>query len=173
MTFQRLNWYRLYDLRDLWTMRGGVTVGHREVTLFWELNFLLKAEPGRAQDIWKEAQSLAGQICDESGWYQNSDLSTVYRKARELRDGKTVEYRGREYPPLYTPKNQTLITLFSITADEERKLRTIISQDEKYRRKVEKRRAAGVKPRRTFGDVKPWEAEGISRRTWYRRQEWH
>ena len=170
MTFQRLNWYRLYDLRDLWTMRGGVTIGHREVTLFWQLNFLLRAEPGRAQDIWKEAQSLAGQIDRSAGWYHDSDLSTVYRKARELRDGNTVEYQGRKYPPLYTPKNQTLIDLFSITSDEEKKLRTIISKEEKYRRKVEKRRAAGMRPQ-LYKDVRPWEAEGISRAWWYRTRK--
>lgn len=171
LTFQRLNWYRLFDLRDLWNLRGGCPEGWRELTLFWELNFLLRAEPGKLSEVWAECETLAKEINAGAGWYRNGDLSTVYRKAKDMRDGITVEYRGREYPPLYTPRNQTLIELFQITPAEETKLRTIISKDEKYRRKVEKRRAEGIKERTRFGDVKPWEAEGISRRTWYYRQE--
>lgn len=168
LSLQRLNWYRLYDLRDLWTMRGGVPEGFRELTLFWELNFLLRAEPCRLAEIWKEAEALASQIDAGGGWYANSDLGTVYRKASEMRDGATTVYQGREYPPLYTPRNQTLIDLFRITSDEERSLRTIISRTERERRRREKRREAGAKPRTVFGDVKPWEAEGISRAWWYR-----
>lgn len=166
---QRLNWYRLYDIRDLWGLRGGVPEGYRETTLFWELNFLLRAQPGKVSDIWREAQALASQIDISPGWYQNSDLGTVYQKAKDNRDGKTIQYDGREYPPLYTPRNQTLIEIFRITPQEERRLRTIISQAEKYRRKVAKRREQGVKERTRFGNVKPWEAEGISRRWWYKK----
>ena len=174
-TFQRLNWYRLFDLRDLWEIRGGCPEGWREVTLFWELNFLLRAEPGKLSDIWAESETLASQIDAGAGWYRNSDLSTVYRKAKDMRDGVTVEYRGKEYPPLYTPRNQTLIELFEITPEEETKLKTIISSTEKYRRKVEKRRAQGVIPRgeylsQSIEQQKPWEAEGISRRAWYYRR---
>ncbi len=168
-TFQRLNWYRLYDLRTLWELRGGVPEGYRETTLFWEINFLLRAQPGKVADLWAEAEAIAAQIDKAAGWYQNSDLSTIYRKAKDLRDGKTVEHNGRQYPPLYTPRNQTLLEIFKITPDEERKLRTIISKDEKVRRRREKRRAEGVKVRTSFGDVKPWETEGISRATWYRQ----
>jgi hypothetical protein len=46
-------------------------------------------------------------------------------------------------------------------------------------RKVNKRRARGVKPRDEWlfqhskERTKPWEAEGISRRTWYRRRKAH
>jgi hypothetical protein len=165
-----LNWLRLCDLRALWTLRGGVPVGYRELTLFWQLNFLLMAEPGRASDVWNEAQSLAAEIDNHSGWYSNTDLSTLYRKAKALRAGG-VEYQGRTYPALYTPRNATLIDLFQITSEEERKMWTIISSDEKYRRKVERRRAAGVQARKTFGTVKPWEVEGISRRWWYELQK--
>ena len=147
MSFQRLNWFRLYDIRDLWNLRGGVPEGFRETTLFWELNFLLRAEPVRSNEIWKEAETLAANIDTAPGWYHNSDLSTVYRKAKELMNGAGIEYNGRKYPPLYTPRNQTLINIFQITADEEQKLRTIISSDERVRRQRERRRAAGVKPR--------------------------
>lgn len=174
LTLARLNWYRLFDLRDLWTLRGGVPVGFREVTLFWQLNFLVGAEPGKAGDLWREAQALASQIDPSGGWYNQSDLSTLYRKAKEGRAGESVQHQGREYPPLYTPRNQTLIDMFAITPEEERHLRTIISRTEKHRRLVEKRRAEGVKPRETYeteslSQTRPWEAERVSRATWYRR----
>lgn len=175
MNLKRLNWFRLHDLRHLWQLRGGVPVGYRELTLFWQLNFLLRAEPGRVEDLWQEAESLAAQIDPRGGWYHKSDLSTLYRKAKEARDGKTTQFAGRTYPPLYTPRNQTIIELFHITSDEEQYLRTIISAAEKYRRKVEKRRAAGVKPRDEYLEAsveaaRPWEQEGISRAWWYAKR---
>jgi hypothetical protein len=79
-----------------------------------------------------------------------------------------VEYQGRTYPPLYTPRNQTLIELFRITPEEERRMKTIISSAEKVRRRREKRREEGTKPQeQSLTRQKPWEIEGVSRRTWY------
>ena len=171
MNLQRLNWFRLYDLRDLWKLRGGVPVGMREITLFWELNFLLRAAPGKVCDLWNESQALAAEIDRSPGWYQLSDLGTVYRKAQATAHGARVYFQGRLYTPLYSPRNTTLAEIFQITADEEREMRTIISKDEKVRRRREKRHKQGVRPQeQSLERTKPWEAEGISRRTWYRRR---
>ena len=173
---RRLNWTRLEDLRRLWRLRGGVREGFRELTLFWQLVFLLRAEPGRAEDLWNEAQGLAAQI--DSGWFtreiDRGTFTTLYRKAQEGRQGLLVTFQGRTYPPMYTPRNQTLLDLFSITPAEEMELRTIISKAEKYRRRVEKRRAAGIVDRSTYlaqsvEAAKPWEAAGIKRSLWYER----
>ena len=165
--FKSLAWARLYDIQRIWELRGGVPVGYREITLFWELNFLLLAEPGRSQDIWREAQSLAASIDGSPGWYHNSDLSTLYRKAKEMIQGDGTTFNGRRYPSLYTPRNTTLLNVFSITPDEEREMVTIISTDEKVRRRREKRWAEGVRPQ-PFRERKPWEDMGISRRHYYR-----
>ena len=174
--FKRLNWYRLFDLRDLWALRGGVSDGCRELTLFWQLNFLLRAEPGRSADLWKEAEVIAAEIAPGEKFYRNADVSTLYRKAREARGGNVVEFHGRTYPPLYTPRNQTLIEIFQITADEEQRLRTIISRQERERRRREKRRAEGMLSREEYLKAvsedsierqRPWDQEGISRRWWY------
>lgn len=172
-SLKRLNWYRLHDLQDLWKLRGGVPKGWREVTLFWELNFMLRAEPVRTRDIWKEAQALAGQIDPCNSFYHQSDLSTLYGKAQAMQKGETVEYNGKRYPPLYTPRNTTLIERFEITSEEQTHLRTIISRDERNRRRTERRRAAGVIPREAYernslSRQKPWEQLGISRQWWYR-----
>jgi len=171
LTLQRLNWFRLYDLRDLVAMRGDIE-GCRELMLFYQLNFLILADPGT--QLWHEAGALASEIDHNRTFHADSDLSTVYRKATELQSGARVEYRGRDYPPLYTPRNETLINLFKITPDEETHLRTIISQSEKYRRLTAKRREKGVKPREQYltevKSAKPWEAQGISRATYFRHR---
>jgi hypothetical protein len=154
----RLNWTRLEDLRTLWRLRGGVPKGRREVTLFWQLNFLLMAQPGKPVDIWRAAESLAREISSETFYTpgERGTLSTLYRKAKEAL-------------PIYTPRNAYLIDVFRITLEEERELRTIISAGEKYRRKVARRWAEGRERRRVDRSDKPWEALGISRATWYRR----
>ena len=165
---RRLNWARFHDIRKLWEMRGGVPVGFRELTLFWELNFMFRAEPVRAAELWKEAQNIASTIDQTPGWYANSNLTTVYRKARETLEGKSVTFNGRRYPALYTPRNTTLINTFHITEDEQRELSTIIDRDEKVRRRREKRWAEGVQEQ-PYRYEKPWEHMGISRATYYRR----
>jgi len=88
-----------------------------------------------------------------------------------------VEFGGKQFAPLYTPKNDTLISLFHITDDEQRKLRTLISRDMAKERDRERhtarRRAAGAVDRATYeansaSRQKPWEALGMSRASWYR-----
>lgn len=173
--YKRLAWTRLYDLQTLWELRGGVPEGYREITLFWELNFLLLAEPGLHRDIWREAQTLAGNIDSSPGWYRQSDLGTLYRKAKEMVNGDGTTFQGRRYPSLYTPRNTTLIERFRITPDEERNLKTIISKHERNRRRREKRWQEGSLPREKYEadsaeKNRPWEALGMSRATWYRRK---
>ena len=162
-------WLRLEDIRTLWKLRGGVVEGFRELTLFWSMNFLMMASPVPLNQFWYEAQALASEIYP-GDFYRESDLSTVYRKAFEYRSGARVIYNGRQYPPLYTPRNETLAEAFGITSDEEPYLKTIISDGEKVRRRREKRWAEGVRPWSESAErTRPWEAFGISRRTWYRR----
>ena len=175
--WQDLAWKRLNDIRTIWALRGGVEKGYREVTLFWELNFLLLAQPVRIQALYHEAAALAREISPDT-FYRNSDLSTLYRKAQEYQSGQRVEFQGRKYPPFYTPQNATLLEIFRVTMDEERHLTTIISRPEKYRRSNEKRaakrREAGAKERSQYESEslsrqKPWEAEGVSRAWWYKK----
>lgn len=79
---------------------------------------------------------------------------TLYSKAKEFEAGGKVRFGGKEYPPLYTPKNDTLISLFEITDGEQRELRTIISKDmaaERHRdRDTLRRRAAGAVDRKVY-----------------------
>ena len=73
---------------------------------------------------------------------------TLYSKAKAYEKGEKISFGGREFAPLYTPKNDTLINLFQITDDEQAQLRTIISKGmaaTRHReRETARRRAAGA-----------------------------
>jgi hypothetical protein len=166
----------LEDLRKLAELRGGVQEGGRMLWMFWSLNFLLLSGATNSAQMFHEARALAREIRFLEGWNEG-DLSTLYRKARAFERGERIEHDGREYPPLYTPRNQTLIEVFRITPDEERELRTIVSEstarERDAARKNARRRAAGAVDRETYeanalSRQKPWEALGMSRASWYR-----
>ena len=173
---RQLAWDRLEDLRRLAALRGGVSEGERMQHLFWRINFLLLSGATNSALMYHEAAALSKEL-DPSWGYRSKELMTLYSKAKAHEAGEKVELAGKTYSPLYTPKNDTLINLFRITDDEQRKLRTLISPDisrERDRqRKEAQRRAAGAVDRATYegnslSRQKPWEALGMSRASWYR-----
>ncbi|EBB2392677.1 replication protein [Salmonella enterica subsp. enterica serovar Worthington] len=173
---RQLAWDRLEDLRKLAELRGGVREGERMQHLFWRLNFLLLSGATHSGAMYHEAAALAAEL-DPSWSYRSKELMTLYAKAKAYEAGEKVTLGGKEFAPLYTPKNDTLISLFQISDDEQRHLKTIISTEaakERDRtRKEAQRRAAGVLDRETYEShslsrQKPWEALGMSRASWYR-----
>lgn len=159
INYQELAWHRLEDLRTLAKMRavqvGGPEPlkGQRMLFLFWSLNFMALSHAVKPASFWTEAQALAASLAP--GWsYDKSELSTVYHKTRAYFQGEVVDFDGRKLPPLYTPRNATLIERFGITDDEQRKLRTILSQTEARRRDAERkrdmRRKAGAQERQAY-----------------------
>ena len=173
---RQLAWHRLEDLRTLMTLRGGVAEGDRMRHLHWQLNFLLLSGATNSRLMYQEAATLARAI--DGAWGHNSkELMTLYSKAKQFEAGEKVSFGDKEYPALYTPRNDTLINLFEITDDEQRELKTIISKgmalERDKNRKQAARRAAGAVDRETYerqslSRQKPWEALGMSRASWYR-----
>lgn len=143
----QLAWHRLDDLRRLAALRGGYKEGERMLHLFWQLNFLLLSGATNQNLMWHEAAALARAIDNKWG-YRTDELSTLYQKAKQYEAGEKIEFNGKKYPALYTPRNSTLINQFGITDDEQRKLRTIISTDIAKERHAERdtvrRRKAGA-----------------------------
>lgn len=138
---RQLAWHRLEDIRKLFEIRGGVKQGQSMATLFWALNFLLLSGATNSSQMFYEAKSLSLEF--GFGEFNRSDeLSTLYAKAKDNDAGKTIEFDGRQYPALYTPKNSSLIDTFGITDDEQRQLRTIISTDMARERHAERSRAS-------------------------------
>ncbi|WAH66897.1 replication protein [Xanthomonas hortorum] len=150
---RQLAWDRLEDLRKLAELRGGVSEGERMQHLFWRLNFLLLSGATHSSAMYHEAAALAGEL-DPAWSYRSKELMTLYSKAKAYEAGEKVTLGGKEFAPLYTPKNDTLLNLFQITQDEQRQLRTIIGRDmalERDRKRHEaRRRAAGATDRETF-----------------------
>ena len=173
---RQLAWHRLEDLRTLMTLRGGVAEGDRMRHLHWQLNFLLLSGATNSRLMYQEAATLARAI--DGAWGHNSkELMTLYSKAKQFEAGEKVSFGDKEYPALYTPRNDTLINLFEITDEEQRELKTIISKgmalERDKNRKQAARRAAGAVDRETYerqslSRQKPWEALGMSRASWYR-----
>lgn len=173
---RQLAWDRLEDIRKLAELRGGVGEGERMKHLFWRMNFLLLSGATYSSQMFYEAQALAAEL-DPNWSSRKQELSTLYEKAKAHERGEQIELNGKKYAPLYTPKNDTLITLFQITDEEQLQLRTIISSNvaaERHRKREEaRRRAAGAIDRETYESSslsrqKPWEALGMSRASWYR-----
>jgi hypothetical protein len=73
-------------------------------------------------------------------------------------------------------EQRTMLGITTIGAfDMNKGARTKRRKQRDRERKAAKRRAKGMKPRKVYegqsiSRQKPWEAEGISRRTWYRRR---
>lgn len=150
---RQLAWHRLEDLRKLATLRGGVSEGERMQHLFWRLNFLLLSGATHSSKMYYEAKVLASELAP--AWaYRDKELMTLYSKAKAYEAGEKISFGGREFAPLYTPRNDTLINLFQITDDEQAELRTIISKGmaatRHKERETARRRAAGAVDRETY-----------------------
>ncbi|WP_228723070.1 helix-turn-helix domain-containing protein [Limnobaculum xujianqingii] len=150
---RKLAWDRLEDLRKLAELRGGVVEGQRMQHLFWRLNFLLLSGATNSKQMYHEAAALAREL-DPQWSSRSKELMTLFSKAKAYEAGEKVSFGGKEYAPLYTPKNDTLINLFRITPEEQQRLKTIVSQAEaaeRHRKREEgRRRAAGAVDRETY-----------------------
>jgi hypothetical protein len=129
---QQLAWDRVEDLRRLTRIRkesGQGLEGIRELMLFWQMNHLLLSQQVNLQNFWQESRALATELDPEwaKGEGRNT-LGSLFTKAKAQMNGEKIEFNGRQWNPLYTPKNQTLIDVFRISPDEERQMKTIISQ---------------------------------------------
>ncbi|MCQ9423883.1 replication protein [Pseudomonas sp. LJDD11] len=150
---RQLAWDRLEDLRKLAELRGGVSEGSRMQHLFWRLNFLLLSGATNSNQMYHEAAALAREL--DPQWNSRSkELMTLFSKAKAYEAGEKISFGGKDYAPLYTPRNDTLINLFGITTDEQRQLKTIVSQAEaaeRHRKREEcRRRASGAVDRETY-----------------------
>ena len=115
---RQLAWDRLEDLRTLAKQRGwiehGIPHGYRSKYIHWCLNFLLLSGAVPANQLYLEAQALVREVCPDFSKDVRSVLSTLYRKAKAYEAGERIEFNGRTYPPLYTPRNRTLLALFDV-----------------------------------------------------------
>jgi hypothetical protein len=117
---RELRWFGepMPDFRDRWMFVAGVGMSWLAMpaVLRRELFALARAVGG-----WSEGKT-------------HSKLHAIFRTAHEAQAGKRVGWRGLEIDPRYRLRNQTIIEALEITAEEEREMKTIISDDERRRR---------------------------------------
>jgi len=109
-------------------------------------------------------------------------MGALFRKAEMAANGVVSEWQGRPVDPRYHSRAATIIDWPEITPAEMREggLRVLVDQDRARQLTAERvaahRRRQGVVERSSYEaasleQAKPWEAEGISRRSWYRRRK--
>lgn len=160
---------RIADLSTLFRSRYGITLpdddaGRDDIRLAVD-HLAALAHPARAITRWLETwapwmtlaehrEVIADGIADQRHWKADA-LAWRLRLTREERMQLGITTIG--------------------AIDHGKAARTKRRKDLDRERKAAKRRAAGAKPRAAYegGSLeqsKPWLAEGISRRTWYRRR---
>ena len=143
-----LNFARADDLLNIIQMRGGIAAGNRMNWLLYTASFLALSHQLTPLNFYHEVRKIAFMI-DPGFRYSNSEFSTLYAKIKAYTNGETVTFNGREYPAIYTPKNETIIEKLGITEDEIRNNKTIV--DTATRRKKDAERS--MKRRRAQGAV--------------------
>lgn len=161
---------RYEDLLKLIDIRGDV-VGERMNFTFWICNFMSITGRINFVDFQEQAEKIGRKVFKDKNW-QFCDLGTLENKIREYNlKTKINAENGLQYIPLYTPRNSTLISIFGITEEEQKLLKTIISFDEKRRRDREKkevlRREQGMKKQTGESKSQPWKALGIGKTKYY------
>lgn len=103
--------------------------------------------------------------------------SSLLVRATCAAEGELVDFEGIGRTPIYTYRKDRLIDLLQVTPDEERLMSRLISNDEKRRRETERRRTTDIMARLEWlatnfaSRERPWQDDGISRATWYRRRK--
>lgn len=146
MTPASLGWARFCDLRDLFIARGGIPVGMRDVSMFWMVNTLAHAGVITSNNWREEVQSLLRafpQVGHGFDPVHDGSLETLLRRLQnterlreQLASGELqLSDKVDASTLLYRPSNTHLIETFDISAEEQTRLRTIISAEEKQRRR--------------------------------------
>jgi hypothetical protein len=117
---KELRWFGepMPDFRDRWLFVAGVGMS-------W-----LAIPPVLRRELFALAREVGGW----SEGKARSKLHAIFRTAHEAAAGKRVEWRGLEIDPRYRLRNQTIIEALEITTEEEREMKTIISDEERRRR---------------------------------------
>lgn len=174
-------WYLVYS--DLVTIaesygNNGIPHGHRN-------NFLHIVAV--AMSWFSNPESIHEALVDRANKWTSgltgSQIESAVKcsldRLEQHQAGKKIIYKGREVDPRYHYRRVTLYNLLKDIIKPEiiNNLRTIISEQTRLERRTEREQARDrvtegrykTRHRESLSQLKPWENEGISRRTWYRR----
>jgi DNA-binding CsgD family transcriptional regulator len=137
---RELRWFGepMPDFRDRWLFLAGAA-----------MSWISPPEVLR-----RELHALADEVGGWTPGRTDSKMHAIFRTAREHQAGKRVEWDGVKLSPRYRFRNETIIEWLEITPEEEHRLKTIISDDERRRRDRERderrRREAGAMTREEY-----------------------
>jgi hypothetical protein len=173
---------RLAELQQLLRHRwlGTLPSGQRDLWMLLAGTAMSYLVPGPM--VRRETVALADEVTG-GRWRERETLArmgAVIARAERAARGEKVEHRGRLVDPRYRFRTDTVVELLGVTEAEMGAcgLRHLVSPEirrELHRLGEERRRRAlGMVARQEYeagsaSRLEPWEAEGISRRTWYRR----
>lgn len=161
---------RIADLSTLFRSRWGVVLpdddaGRDDIRLAVD-HLAALAHPARAITRWLETWAPWLTLAEHRLVIADGIANQRHWKADAL------AWRLR-----LTKEERTMLGITTIGAiDHGKAARTKRRKERDRERKAEKRKATGAKPRTEYEACstekqKPWLAEGISRRTWYRRRQ--
>jgi hypothetical protein len=153
--------------RDLWLLLAAVAI-----------SYLVPP-----QMVRREVYALADQVTG-GAWSERETaarMGAVISRAERAAYGHEIEYGGRLVDLRYRFTTGTIVDLLGITEAEMRacSFRHLVSpeirREQRREAETQRRRKEGVRSRADYeagslAALRPWENEGISRRTWYRRQ---
>ncbi|MEK8631941.1 hypothetical protein P2R26_25450 [Escherichia coli] len=74
---------------------------------FATVPFLLLSGATNSAQMYHEAAALSSEL--DTRWsYRSKELMTLYSKAKSYEAGERVEFGGKSFAPLYTPKKALL-----------------------------------------------------------------
>ena len=142
---------RFADIVKLMELRansnGEVQEGHRELSVFWAMNFAVQA--GMVNTV-EEFDALNQKLIDKNGIQFQSETNL------KLFNSLKVRFISKD-KPLYNAKTETIIEQLGITATEQVDLEVL--------RAFPKKEKKSKKP--SIESLAPWIDEGISRRKWF------
>lgn len=177
-------WWRLV-YRDLCAIvehqeNGRVPEGHRVIFLHLlatALSWIADADAVEST-LKARAQRYTPELDDKD---VQDALKTALERAHKSKRGEKIEYRGQQVDPRYHYRRSTLYGLLRplISDSVAPRLRAIISDEMRAQRRAEREAARDrvaegrhkVRHSESLSALKPWQKEGISRRTWYRRNK--
>jgi hypothetical protein len=113
------------------------------------------------------AERMGGSLSD-------GEADAILETADALRQRRTADKLARFLGVTFPQRRALGITTIG-SIDITKGTRTLLRKRKKRRYNEQRRRAQGVRPRTEYEEssltrTKPWEAEGMSRRTWYRKR---
>ncbi len=176
-----LNFARANDLRKLAELRGGKLTDNRAMAIFYygmAASYVNVNQDG----VCRSVSDFMASCIQCGGKYNPEQPEKLLKTLLERHNKQKSNALNGDYTQVqYRARNQTIIDALGITEEEQSHLDTIISKEEKYRRKNETRNAKRIKEARASGVIeraeyeanslsksKPWEAMGMSRAKWYR-----